>query len=51
VEPSRKFDPDDLQVLLRSFGLESLGHWTDPKRWFSLLLFRRSAQSGGMEAK
>ncbi len=51
VETSRKFDPDDLQVLLRSFGLESLGHWTDPKRWFSLLLFRRSAQSGGMEAK
>ena len=51
VETSRKFDPDDLRVLLRSFGLESLGHWTDPKQWFSLLLFRRSVQPGGMEPK
>ena len=41
VETSRKFDPEDLQVQLRSFGLQSLGHWTDPNQWFSLLLFRR----------
>ena len=51
VETSRKFDPDDLQVQLRSFGLESLGHWTDPNRWFSLLLFRRSANSRALESK
>ena len=51
VETSRKFDPDDLQVQLRSFGLESLGHWTDPNRWFSLLLFRRSKDSRALESK
>ncbi len=51
VETSRKFDPDDLQVQLRSFGLESLGHWTDPNRWFSLLLFRRSEDSRALESK
>lgn len=42
VETSRKFDPDDLVTQLRCFELENLGHWTDPDRWFSLLLFRRS---------
>lgn len=52
VETSRKFDPDDLQVQLRSFGLDSLGHWTDPNQWFSLLLFRRSGKAGdGLESK
>ena len=51
VETSRKFDPDDLQVQLHSFGLESLGHWTDPNRWFSLLLFRRSKDSRALESK
>ena len=49
VETSRKFDPDDLQVQLRCFGLESLGHWTDANQWFSLLLFRRS--SSGLESR
>lgn len=52
VETSRKFDPCDLQTQLRCFGLESLGHWTDPNEWFSLLLFRRSAPAGGgLESK
>ncbi len=51
VETSRKFDPDDLQVQLRCFGLENLGHWTDSNEWFSLLLFRRSAPSGGLESR
>ncbi len=45
VETSRKFDPEDLQVQLRCFGLDTLGHWTDPEQWFSLLLFRRNAPS------
>ena len=51
VETSRKFDPDDLQVQLRSFGLESLGHWTDPDQWFSLLLFRRDRGGRGTESQ
>ncbi len=51
VETSRKFDPDALQIQLRSFGLRSLGHWTDPNRWFSLLLFRRSARTGDPESR
>ena len=49
VETSRKFDPDDLQVQFRCFGLETLGHWTDPDQWFSLLLFRRNAPAPSAE--
>ncbi len=42
VEISRKFEPSRLQEQLRLFGLEPLAHFTDPKEWFSLLLFRKS---------
>ena len=50
VETSRKFDPDDLQVQLQCFGLETLGHWTDANRWFSLLLFRRDTRPNTLES-
>jgi L-histidine N-alpha-methyltransferase len=43
VEVSRKFEPEQLQKQLRLFGLELMEHFTDPKGWFSLLLFRKSA--------
>jgi dimethylhistidine N-methyltransferase len=42
VEISRKFDPDRLQEQLRFFGLDPVAHYTDKKKWFSLLLFRKS---------
>ncbi len=42
VEISRKFDPHRLQKQLRFFGLDPVAHFTDPKEWFSLLLFRKS---------
>lgn len=42
VEISRKFEPERLQQQLRFFGLTPLEHFTDPKEWFSLLLFRKS---------
>ena len=45
VEISRKFDPHRLSRELRFFGLESLAHFTDPKEWFSLLLFKKGAES------
>ena len=41
VEISRKFDPDRLQEQLRCFGLDPVVHFSDPKKWFSLLLFRK----------
>jgi L-histidine Nalpha-methyltransferase len=41
VEISRKFDPRRLQEHLRCFGLDPIAHFTDPKQWFSLLLFKR----------
>ena len=42
VEISRKFDPNLLQRQLRFFGLSPVEHFTDPKEWFSVLLFRKS---------
>ena len=45
VEISRKFEPFRLQEQLRLFGLEPLAHFTDPKEWFSLLLFQKSNTS------
>jgi L-histidine N-alpha-methyltransferase len=42
VEISRKFDPLQLQQQLRSFNLETLEHFTDPREWFSLLLLKKS---------
>ncbi len=42
VETSRKFEPERLQNQLRCFGLIPMAHFTDPKKWFSLLLFCKS---------
>ena len=42
VEISRKFEPERLQNQLRCFDLKPIAHFTDPKEWFSLLLFRKS---------
>jgi len=51
VEISRKFEPARLQQQLRLFGLKPVAHFTDPKEWFSLLLFQKSktpsAEKGG----
>ena len=41
VEISRKFDPERLQEHLRCFGLNPIAHYTDSKKWFSLLLFNK----------
>ncbi len=48
VEISRKFDPVRLQQQLQWFGLKPVEHFTDPKEWFSLLLFQKanSSESG-----
>ena len=43
VEISRKFEPARLQQQLPYFDLKPVGHFTDPKEWFSLLLFRKSS--------
>jgi len=43
VEISRKFDPARLQQQLQWFGLKPVAHFTDPKEWFSLLLFQKSS--------
>ncbi|MDX2097723.1 MAG: L-histidine N(alpha)-methyltransferase [Leptolyngbyaceae cyanobacterium bins.59] len=37
-EISRKFNLDDLQTDLRSFNLNPVQTWTDPKQWFGLML-------------
>jgi dimethylhistidine N-methyltransferase len=42
VEISRKFDPIRLQEQFRFFDLQAVGHFTDLKEWFSLLLFRKA---------
>ncbi len=44
VEISRKFEPDRLQKQLQCFGLKPIAHFTDPRDWFSLLLFKKSAE-------
>jgi len=41
VEISRKFEPVRLQKQLLFFGLKPVGHFTDPKDLFSVLLFRK----------
>lgn len=41
VEISRKFEPLQLQQQLRCFNLETMGHFSDPKEWFSLLLLKK----------
>lgn len=41
VEISRKFEPLKLQQQLRHFGLSPVAHYTDPREWFSLLLFKK----------
>ena len=38
TEISRKFDLEAIQVQLRSQGLETLKIWTDPQKWFGLVL-------------
>jgi dimethylhistidine N-methyltransferase len=43
VEISRKFDPLRLQQQLRYFDLLPVAHYTDPKEWFSLLLFKKAS--------
>jgi L-histidine Nalpha-methyltransferase len=43
VEISRKFDPLRLQEQLRFFGLSPIGHYTDAKEWFSVLLFKKES--------
>jgi L-histidine Nalpha-methyltransferase len=43
VEISRKFDPERLQDQFRFFDLLPVKHFTDPKEWFSLLLFRKAS--------
>lgn len=41
VEISRKFDIGRLQEQFRFFGLHPVGHFTDDKEWYSVLLFKR----------
>ncbi len=41
VEISRKFDPIRLQEQLHFFGLRAVAHYTDPREWFSVLLFKK----------
>ncbi len=43
VEISRKFDPLELQKQLQFFGFATVEHFTDPKKWFSLLLLRKTS--------
>ena len=38
TEISRKFDLEKVQVQLRSQGLETVKIWTDPQKWFGLVL-------------
>jgi L-histidine Nalpha-methyltransferase len=48
VEISRKFHPDRLQEQLRCFHLDPVAHFTDPQKWFSLLLFKKA---GGLNPR
>lgn len=41
VETSRKFEPLQLQKQLQFFHLKLLEHLTDPKEWFSVMLFQK----------
>jgi L-histidine Nalpha-methyltransferase len=41
VEISRKFQPERLAEQLSRFGLRLVRRFSDPREWFSLMLFRR----------
>jgi L-histidine N-alpha-methyltransferase len=41
TEISRKFDVAELRAYLSVFGLETVRTFTDPRRWYALLLLRR----------
>ena len=45
VEMSRKFKPDQLLEQLEFYGLEPISRFSDPRKWFSLLLLRKSSSS------
>jgi dimethylhistidine N-methyltransferase len=45
VEISRKFDPQRLQQQLEFFDLRPVEHFTDPNRWFSLLLLKKNPEA------
>jgi L-histidine N-alpha-methyltransferase len=47
VEISRKFDPERLARQAAFFGLELIEEYADPRRWFSLLLFRKADGRAG----
>ena len=38
TEISRKFNLEKIQEQLRSQGLETVKIWTDPQKWFGLVL-------------
>jgi uncharacterized SAM-dependent methyltransferase len=40
TEISRKFDPDAFSGLLARHGFAPVERWTDPQRWFGLILAR-----------
>ena len=50
VEISRKFDPLRLQEQLRFFDLGAVEHFTDPREWFSVLLFKKKVKAGRIRA-
>ncbi|MGE5220358.1 MAG: L-histidine N(alpha)-methyltransferase [Chloroflexota bacterium] len=41
VEISRKFDAERLREQMRFFGLVPVDHFTDPREWYSVLLFKK----------
>lgn len=45
VEISRKFEPAKLIRQAAFFGLELIEEYADPRRWFSLLLFRKGGRA------
>lgn len=47
TEVSRKFDRGNLPAEFAAAGLEVARTWTDPKDWFSLVLFRAPPVGGG----
>lgn len=40
TEISRKFNLPDIVETFARYGFEEVRHWTDPKEWFALVLFR-----------
>ena len=45
VEISRKFEPEKLRQQLRRFDLEPVGSFFDSRKWFALLLLKKSRTS------